>query len=156
MKMLTNIIYLNLIFFLITSCQIEKFDPPNNDEPAEEWKYCIEHIKGAITIKSNLNMQPIQDALVEITYDGWTISGRTSSQGKVNLDLYSVNNGGLINCHNSDEAAYGPHTIDIEVTQSDFYELSDSRDFTCEKIRENYPFKIYKGNFSATLYMSPY
>lgn len=151
-----NLVYMFLIFNLLFSCEIEKFDPTNNDEPTEEWKYCIEHVKGAITIKSNLNMQPIQDALVEISYDGWTISDRTNSQGKVNLDLYSVNNGGLINCFDSEEAVHDSHIIHIEVSQSDFYELSDSREFTCEKIRENYPFKIYKGNFSATLYMSPY
>lgn len=76
-------------------------------------------------------MQPIHDALVHITYNGWSISKHTNLQGKVNLELYSENNGGLIECYDSHNAVYGPHTISIEVSQSDFYPINDSREFTC-------------------------
>lgn len=164
-----------IMIFMISSFGIigcDLYTPTTRDDLRVEDRFVqLDYIKVTVTVLSNLNSLPIDDAKVTVTYNDDTGNvvwdhdnpvsswSRTGQNGVAVVTVSVPSRSHQINTPPS-QHIISDKTVQITVEQSDFHTVSTTRTYETKYVRTIETFNdrrylMYAAEGTATVYMSP-
>ena len=169
MRLMLKIIFLSCSFFIL-SCEMPEGASTTSSRRENRFLE-LDYIRVTVTVLSNLNSMPINDAKVTVTYNDSTgnvvwdhdnpvsSSSRTGQNGTAVVTVNVPSRFHQINTPPS-QHIISDKTVQITVEQSDFHTVSTTRTYETEYVRtintfDDRIYLLYAAEGTATVYMSP-